>query len=55
MTSRKWDELPCPECVALNVVIIDTLQQIEGSCKACGKDAIFIHLYSRNRNEEQTE
>jgi hypothetical protein len=41
-TSRQWDELPCPECGAENVVIVDTLQQIEGRCKECGKDVVFV-------------
>jgi hypothetical protein len=31
--SRQWDELACPECGAENVVIVDTLQQIEARCK----------------------
>jgi hypothetical protein len=40
--SRQWDELQCPECGAENVVIVDTLQQIPGRCKACGMDVVFV-------------
>jgi hypothetical protein len=34
---------PSPECEAENVVIVDTLQQIEGRCNGCGKDVVFVH------------
>ena len=40
--NRDWDELPCPECGALQVVITqDKGLYIPGRCKACGKDVEF--------------
>jgi hypothetical protein len=40
--NRDWDELPCPECGALQVVITqDKGLYIPGRCKACGKDVTF--------------
>ncbi len=41
-TSREWDELPCPECGAEQVVITqDKGLRIPGRCRACGKDVEF--------------
>jgi hypothetical protein len=40
---REWDELPCPSCGALNVVIVGNNQQIPSRCRACGKDVVFLY------------
>jgi ribosomal protein S27E len=41
--NREWEEIPCPECGAENVVIIGTKLQIPGRCKVCGRDVIFLY------------
>lgn len=43
MTTRKWDELPCPECGALNVVILEGEGlYIKKVCDGCGNEVEFV-------------
>jgi hypothetical protein len=53
--NRDWDELACPECGALNVVIIGTKQQIEGRCNERGKGSVFTYSHTWRTVEHVVE
>ena len=55
IVTRQWDEMPCLECGAEDVVIIESKQQIEGLCKAFGENVTFVyHVETVERVVEQT-
>jgi transcription elongation factor Elf1 len=41
--TRPWDELACPECGVLNVVVLDGVgHYIMKVCEGCGKEVEFV-------------
>ncbi|HEY3419131.1 MAG TPA: hypothetical protein VGK23_01090 [Methanomassiliicoccales archaeon] len=41
--SREWEEIPCPECGAENIVKVEAKGDIKGRWKINGEKIVFVY------------